>query len=104
MKCQKNKECPKRPSTAIPLPDDAKFCTGCSKPSKDVTPKKHGKKASPLTEVQISSSINILGFFKDSVFGGDHPGIDKMVKEMQDVLKKRKTHQKVKRNKCNSQT
>lgn len=92
MKCQQGKTCVKRPSTAPSFPKGAKFCTGCDKPGKDVKPLsgKSNKDVQPLSDRTIKSNISVLGFLKESVFQGDHSGIDRMAGEMRSELRRRR--------------
>lgn len=91
MKCQKNRVCKKQPENSLPPPKNAKFCTGCDKPSKDVADVKPKlKKARKLSAQELRTNINILNNIKDSIFQGNHSGIDHIVSELWQNLEKRK--------------
>ena len=57
---------------------------------KKVEPKKARQKVRTFTKGEIQSGIAILTTMKDSIFGGDHPGIDQIVLDMQIQLKGKK--------------
>lgn len=45
-------------------------------------PTKQNREVKPLSSEQIDSNISILSYMKDSIFQGDHPGIDKIIEDM----------------------
>lgn len=72
-KPNKGKTCPKQPGNAPPIPSDAKICTGCDS----------SNGVDRLSDEDIERSIHMMEYFKHVIFSDDHPGIDKIVKDMQ---------------------